>query len=83
MIYVRVELWPRGDRSRARVLGEGKIWNKVTGTATRGEYGHEFRGKRGRLIARGDGPRDFPRRQLLVWDLLLRALRIARGARNA
>ena len=37
MIYVRVELWPRGNRSGARVLGEATIAN-AGGTRSRGNY---------------------------------------------
>lgn len=37
MLYIRVELWPRGDRSRSKVLGEAVIAN-VGGTATVGNY---------------------------------------------
>lgn len=37
MIYVRVELWPRGNRSGAKVLGEATIAN-AGGTRNRGNY---------------------------------------------
>lgn len=36
-VYVRVELWPQGDRSKARLLQEAIIAN-VGGTATHGDY---------------------------------------------
>lgn len=37
MIYIRVELWPKGDRSRPRVLGEAVIEN-VGGDEELGAY---------------------------------------------
>ncbi len=37
MIYVRVELWPKGDRSRPRPLGEAVIEN-VGGDEKLGSY---------------------------------------------
>lgn len=37
MIYVRVELWPKGDRSRPRPLGEAVIEN-IGGDEKHGNY---------------------------------------------
>lgn len=37
MIYVRVELWPKGDRSRPRPMGEAVIEN-IGGNEARGNY---------------------------------------------
>lgn len=37
MLYIRIELWPRGDRSKAKVLGEATIAN-VGGSEQRGSY---------------------------------------------
>ncbi len=37
MIYIRVELWPKGDRKRSRLLGEGVIEN-VGGDDKVGDY---------------------------------------------
>ena len=37
MVYVRVELWPGGDRTKARLLQEATIAN-VGGDAERGDY---------------------------------------------
>lgn len=36
-VYVRVELWPGGDRSKAKLLQEAIIAN-VGGTGTHGDY---------------------------------------------
>lgn len=36
-VYVRVELWPQGDRSKAKLLQEAIIAN-VGGTGTHGDY---------------------------------------------
>lgn len=38
MIYVRVELWPQGDREKAHLLQEMVIANDGTGTAEVGHY---------------------------------------------
>lgn len=38
MIYVRIELWPFGDRDRRAVLGEMVIANDGTGTKNIGNY---------------------------------------------
>lgn len=82
MVYIRVEIWPRGDRSKARLLGEGFIANVgMNQTKTRGWYKASFRGKRD-VYLRGADVANFPRKQLLAWDLLLRALTAAFGARN-
>lgn len=37
MIYIRLEMWPRGDRKQSRLMGEATIAN-VGGTETRGNY---------------------------------------------
>lgn len=83
MVVVRVELWPGGDRSKARLLGEARIANDGgQRTDSRGDYTVElskFNGtgvwKRGRVTG-------FPRLRLGGWDLLFRALRATVGARN-
>lgn len=38
MIVVKMELWPRGDKTRARPLGELVICNDGTGTPAQGNY---------------------------------------------
>ncbi len=94
MIYVKIELWPRGDNCRPRLLHEALIWNSG-GTASRGLY--EFRvSKQGgfrsqpcdlrrgfaKNVLRGGKVSDFPRKRLYAVDLLLRALAMCLGGRN-
>lgn len=83
MLYVRVEIWPGGDRSKAVVKGEATIANDGTGTETVGNYNAFFSKlagfadphspqasevwKRGRVV-------DFPRRALGPFHLLAVAL---------
>jgi len=81
VIVVTVELWPGGDKSRAQVLGRAAIINEGTGTLSRGTYAATFSDKAGRLW-RAIEVRGFPRKRLLAWDLLYRALRDAVGERN-
>ena len=38
MIYVRIELWPGGDRAKAELLQEVQIENRGTGDAVHGDY---------------------------------------------
>ncbi len=82
MIVIRMELWPRGDRSRAKHLGTATIAN-VGGSQSVGNY-------RAELSTRGNNPRPwrsgsvtgFPRLRLGAWDLLFRALQAIVGDRN-
>lgn len=82
MIYVRVELWPRGDRSRARVLGEAEIANDGRGTVARGDYVVRLLkwgvGRRTWRTGRVEG---FARKSLGPWDLLFRSLAACVGDR--
>ncbi len=89
MIYVRVELWRRGDRSKARLLGEAEIANDgksenpaVGDYAVRLLKSPEYAKSAGTWKAgRVEG---FPRQSRLhgPWDLLLRALLVTVGTRN-
>jgi hypothetical protein len=81
VIYIRMELWPKGDKSRAQLLGEARIANSGTGTRLRGTYTYEIKGRAGMPLRRG-ALADFPRKQLLGWDLLTRVLALAFGERN-
>jgi|GEM_PF-1437618 hypothetical protein len=38
MIYVKIELWPFGDRNQRKTLGEMVIANDSSGSATKGNY---------------------------------------------
>jgi hypothetical protein len=83
MVVVTVALWPGGDKSRAKVLGEAEIAN-VGGTRETGDY-------EVRLLKWGAGRRTwktgrvtgFPRLKLGPWDLLYRALAAIVAGRNS
>lgn len=38
MVYVRIELWPGGDKAKAKLLQEVKIANDATGDLAAGNY---------------------------------------------
>jgi hypothetical protein len=86
MIYIRIELWPHGLSSKARLLHEGVIAN-VGGTATRGDYTYALGRKGAKLAAilAGSGAikvgsvKGFPRQRLGAWQLLYLALHDAFG----
>lgn len=80
MVVIKVELWPGGDATRAKKLGEAHIWNK-SNLAPISNYGFSIFDKAGRQFRRGD-VKGFPRNRLLAWDLLFRVLRAAFGGRN-
>lgn len=84
MVVVTVELWPGGDPTRKRHLGTAWIANDGTGDRRTGNYWVKLfsRGKRPRLWKEGI-VRGFPRKDLLAWDLVYRALRNIVGSRNA
>jgi len=87
MIVVKIEMWPKGQRERAREIGRTFIYNDG-GTDELGDY--EVRVcRRGRLerttqqIVDGEGftrtgrIENYPRLAFNVWRLVLRALRSA------
>ncbi len=92
MIYVRMELWPGGDRERATCLGEAVISNTGEGTKTSGSY-HTYLSRRGgfkkpvtgaiRFSWREGCIDGFPRKRLLAWDLLFRVLKELVGERSS
>ena len=73
MIVLKIEMWPRGEEAKAYLLGSAHIWNDATGTASTGNYGFKLFRKDGRQYREGVIT-NFPRKRLLVWDLLFRAL---------
>ena len=81
MIVVTVELKSAISRTRDRVLGVMTIANDGTGGATIGHYCATLAGVRGRVLD-SCVVRGFPRKKLLAWDLIYRALRATRGDRN-
>jgi hypothetical protein len=87
MIVVKIEMWPKGDASRARDLGRMFIYN-AGGTDERGDY--EVRVcRKGNFnpgvaaIQTGDGftrtgrVENYPRLAYNIWRLVLRGLRSA------
>ncbi len=78
-----MELWPYGDKSKARHLGTAWIANDASGDRNTGHYWVKLfsRGKQKRLWKEGT-VHDFPRLRLTAWDLLYRSLRNILGSRN-
>ena len=93
MIRVTIELWPFGDKTKARILGVMDVWNNASGDRKSGNYNY--------CAWKAGTPKDlphnrrtissakwagqvtkFPRQKLLVWDLLYRCLKVSFGARN-
>jgi len=62
-------------------IATGKIVNIGAGTATQGSYRVDLRDARGRPWKAGTVT-GFPRKRLLAWDLLARALYSVLGKRN-
>ncbi len=91
MIFVRAEIWPWGNKARARVLGDAVIANTGKGTTTSGKYvfwiskvggfADPTSAKSKEIWRRGELS-GFPRLRLGVWDLLFRALVSAVWNRN-
>jgi hypothetical protein len=80
MIYIKVELWPFGDKTKAKSLGEMYVAN-VGGTSTRGVYKSLLKDSKGRAFRKGEVT-DFPRKRLGAFDLMYRALKNMVGDRN-
>jgi len=90
MLVIKIELWPGGHESKARVIGKAVIVNQAVATLLSdgavGDYRCELRGgtatgnpdylwKTARL-------KNFDRRRGGVWDMLYLLLHKAVGARN-
>ena len=80
MIVVDITLHPAAG-GPPESLGSVTIVNTGDGTLTQGNYRAMLRGKRGRHM-KGIRVENFPRKRLLVHDLLYRVLREAVGQRN-
>lgn len=93
MIRITIELFPHGDSNRSKVLGIMDIWNDGSGDINTGNY--KFCAwKAGtpkdilhmqHTVAKAKWAgsiSNFPRKRLLVWDLLLRCLKEVWGKRN-
>jgi hypothetical protein len=82
MIRVTLELVSARD-GHTEVLGVGYISNDGAGTPARGNYNVRLmRRGRGDILWKTGRVEDFPRKRLLGWDLLYRALRATLGDRN-
>jgi hypothetical protein len=75
VIKITVELFPFGLESSGKILSIMKIWNDGTGTKTKGNYRYRM-SKTGRyeLLWKEGEVKNFPRKRLNVWYLLLRVL---------
>lgn len=86
MIVVKIEMWPKGNESKAREMGRTYIYN-AGGSLTRGDYEVRVcrKGKHERVHHRllsGEGfarmgqVKGYPRLTYNIWRLVLRSLRI-------
>lgn len=86
MIVCKVELWPKGDESKATRIGEIRIANDATGNSTVGNYTVKLMKSapytKNYGIFRESTVKRFPRMRLGPYDLLFRALRSCIGERN-
>jgi hypothetical protein len=82
MLVVKIELWPGGYEDKKRLLAMGTITNTGSGSLTKGDYFVDLRDAAGRPWKHGSVT-DFPRKRLLAWDLLCRALKNVVGERNS
>lgn len=74
MIYVRVELWPFGQKEKAKVIGEMTVWN-IGGTDELGDYEVETKDDRGTGFTGVIVGHD---RKQSIWTLLRKALEVKR-----
>lgn len=81
MLRITIEIVPQGDESRARTIATGIIVNTGAGTPNRGNYRVDLRTEGARKWKQTE-VRGFPRKYLLAWDLLYRALDQLVGDRN-
>lgn len=80
MLVVKIELHS-AVTGKVTTLATGKIVNTGAGTPTRGDYRVELKDALGRPWKTGT-VEGFPRKRLLAWDLLARALFSILGTRN-
>jgi hypothetical protein len=81
VVVITVELWRKGDPNNKIELGSARITNTGGGTETKGNYIAAIFGKRGRHMETVSIA-GFPRKRLMAWDLIFRALRAAFEQRN-
>ena len=80
MLVIKIELHS-AVTGEISTIATGKIINTGAGTATQGSYRVDLRDARGRSWKAGTVT-GFPRKRLLAWDLLARALYSVLGNRN-
>jgi hypothetical protein len=80
MLIVRIELHS-AVTGQITTIATGEIVNTGTGSSTQGNYRVELRDAAGRQWKQGH-IEGFPRKRLLAWDLLYRALGKLVGNRN-
>lgn len=80
MLVVKIELHS-AITGQITTIAAGTICNTGTGSHTQGNYRIELRDAAGRRWRTGH-IEGFPRKRLLAWDLLYRALRELIGNRN-
>jgi hypothetical protein len=80
VLVVKIELHS-AVTGEVKTIATGKIVNTGVGTSTQGHYRVELRDALGRLWKAGT-VEGFPRKRLLAWDLLTRALYSVLGRRN-
>ncbi len=80
MLLVKIELHS-AVTGKISTIATGTIINTGAGTATQGNYRVDLRDARGRPWKAGTVA-GFPRKRLLAWDLLARALYSVLGKRN-
>jgi len=90
MLVIKIELWPFGQESNKRELGRTYIYNNGEGTSEIGEYevrvcrnkhkGGEYGPPTKELLYDGKGAsrtgevKNYPRKRLNVWQLVIRSL---------
>lgn len=80
MLVVKIELHS-AVTGQITTIATGTICNTGTGNSTQGNYRIELRDAAGRKWKSGHIEK-FPRKRLLAWDLLYRALEKLVGPRN-
>lgn len=87
MIVIKLEMWPKGDESKAYTLGRTYLWNDGTGGIKRRNYEVAVRRKGQEVLRVGQHPRDgalrqgtvrdYPAPSYNIWRLVIRALKDA------
>ena len=79
MIVVKIELWPKGIKSRAREIGRMTLHNLFTTTSNnpnRGDYEVNVMRRGTTTRAQRTGTvKDYPRHSYNIWRLIARALK--------